>query len=105
MAPSVERSFGFGYWSRRVDWPLLVAVGVLLSLGLLAVFSAVSTMGNPTRFIVKQMIAVAIGGSLLFLLSSINYQLFRNHPWVLYAATVFILALVLVIGRRINGAK
>ena len=60
---------------------------------------------GATRYIVKQMIAVGVGLLGFFILSSLNYQLFRNYPSVLYILTTLALALVLIIGKRINGAK
>jgi rod shape determining protein RodA len=98
-------STGLSYWSRRIDWPLMAAVLVLLAIGVITVTSAVSPMGNPTRFIVKQIIAIGIGSIFLFLASSINYQLFRSHPGIVYGVTVFLLTIVLIVGKRINGAK
>jgi len=93
------------YWSRRIDWPLMAAVGVLICIGMIAVISAVSPMGQPTRYIIKQAAAIGVGLLLFFAMSSVNYQLFRSHPGVLYGMTVALLALVLVIGKRIHGAK
>lgn len=57
------------------------------------------------RFMIRQGIAIGLGLTGLFVLSSLNYQLFRSHPGVIYSITVFLLMLVLVIGRRIHGAK
>jgi rod shape determining protein RodA len=94
-----------GYWSKRIDWPLMGAVGLLLCIGLVAVISAVSPMGQPTRFIVKQVAAMGVGLIVLVAMSGLNYQLFRSHPGILYTGTLMLLALVLVVGRRIHGAK
>ena len=88
-----------------MDWPLMLAVGALLSIGLVAVYSAVSPMGTPMHFMFKQIGAIMIGLLGLFLLSSLNYQLFRGHPGVLYVLSLMLLVLVLVVGRKIHGAK
>jgi rod shape determining protein RodA len=96
---------GLTYWSRRIDWPLMMAVGILVSVGMVAVYSAVTPMGAPMKYVFKQLIAITLGGLVFFILSGLNYQLFRSHPWILYGLTVFILLAVLVIGRRIHGAK
>ncbi len=94
-----------GYWSRRIDWPLMLAVGALLTIGLVSVFSAVSPMGTPGRYMIKQIVAITIGLVGLVALSGLNYQLFRSHPGVLYATTLVGLIAVLIIGKRIHGAK
>src|SRR5438132_1678537 len=96
---------GLAYWSRRMDWPLMMAVGTLVVIGLVAVFSAVSPSGSPMRYMIKQLSAVGIGVAALFLLSSLNYQLFRSHPGVVYGITVILLLAVLVLGRKIHGAR
>jgi rod shape determining protein RodA len=96
---------GLNYWSRRMDWPLMMGVAALITLGMIAVFSAVSPMGNPMKYIIKQTVAIGLGTMIVFVLSSLNYQLFRSHPGVLYGATLFMLILVLIIGTRIYGAK
>src|SRR5690349_17799610 len=83
----------------------MMAVGVLLGIGLVAVLSATSPMGNPTRYMIKQLSAVGVGLIGLVLVTSLNYQIFRSHPGVLYTLTVGLLGIVLVIGRRIHGAK
>ena len=84
----IKHETAFGYWSRRIDWPLMLAVIGLLTIGLVAVLSAVSPMGAPTRYIIKQVSAITIGLVGLFLLSGLNYQLFRSHPGVLYVLTL-----------------
>jgi rod shape determining protein RodA len=88
-----------------VDWPALAAVGVLLSVGLIAVFSAVNPSGASMRFMLKQILAIALGGLGLFLLSTLNYQIFRAYPKTLYGLTILLLMAVLVVGTRIHGAK
>src|SRR5881397_2225445 len=83
----------------------MMAVGVLVSVGLIAVFSAVTPMGSPLRFVLKQTTAIALGTLVFFVLSSLNYQLFRSHPGIIYALTILALLAVLIVGRRIHGAK
>src|SRR5579872_3773908 len=83
----------------------MAAVAVLLILGLVAVFSATSPMGAPMRYMTKQLAAVSVGLVGLFLLSSLNYQLFRSHPGIVYVMTVLILIAVLLMGRKIHGAR
>lgn len=93
------------YWSRRIDWPLMMAVATLLTLGVIAVCSAVSPMGVPARFIVKQLTAIGLGCAGLFIVTGLNYQLYRSHPAFLYGATVILLVAVLLFGKEIHGSK
>jgi rod shape determining protein RodA len=100
-----SQTSAFNYWARRMDWPLMCAALALVTVGVVAVFSAVSPMGFSFRLVVKQLSGIGIGLILVFLLSSLNYQLFRSHPGVLYAVTLALLIAVLLIGRRVHGAK
>ncbi|MFA5974988.1 MAG: FtsW/RodA/SpoVE family cell cycle protein [Elusimicrobiota bacterium] len=101
----IKRTEALDHWRRRVDWPLMAAVGALLAIGLVVVLSATSPMGNPARYMIKQLTAVSVGMIGLVLLTSLNYQIFRSHPWILYALTLVALLSVLLVGRRIHGAK
>ncbi len=73
-----------------MDWPTMAAVGVLLVMGLIAVFSAVSPSGASTRFMFKQLLAIGLGVIAIFILSSLNYQIFRAYPWILYGLTLLV---------------
>jgi rod shape determining protein RodA len=88
-----------------MDWPTMAAIGVLVAIGLVAVFSAVNPSGASLRFIMKQLVSIGIGVFFIFLLSSLNYQIFRAYPWVIYGLTILALLSVLLIGHRIHGAK
>jgi rod shape determining protein RodA len=101
----INRDSFYGAWSRRIDWPTMGAMGILLAIGLVAVFSAVNPSGASLRFMLKQLGAISLGVFLIFVFSTLNYQIFRAYPWVIYGMTVFALAAVLIIGRKIHGAK
>src|ERR1019366_4533862 len=88
-----------------MDWPTMAAIGTLLVIGLVAVFLAVNPSGASLRFILKQLTAISLGVVAVFVLSSLNYQIFRAYPWVIYGLTLLALVGVLVIGSRIHGAK
>jgi len=88
-----------------MDWATMAAIGILVAIGLVAVFSAVNPSGASVRFMMKQLMAIGIGVFFIFILSSLNYQIFRAYPWVIYAFTVLALVAVLVVGHRIHGAK
>ena len=58
-----------GTWSRRMDWPTMAAMGVLVAIGLVAVFSAVNPSGASVRYVMKQLVAIGLGTFFIFLLS------------------------------------
>ena len=88
-----------------MDWPTMAAMATLLLMGMVAVYSAVNPSGASLRFMLKQLVAIGIGAIAIFVLSSLNYQIFRAYPWIIYALTLLLLAAVLIIGKRIHGAK
>ena len=101
----IKRDSVLSNWTRRIDWPLMLAITVLIVIGLVAVYSAVSPSGNPARFMIKQLSALGLGLLLMTLMTTINYQIFRAYPWAIYGLGVASLLTVLAIGKRIHGAK
>ena len=94
----------------RVDWVLMAAVAGLLVLGTLLVWSAteprdVLTGGDPTAYLKKQLVNVAIGVVLMLAV------LFTDHRWVrivaplVYLGSILGLVLVLTMGSTINGSR
>jgi len=92
-------------WRHRIDWPLMMAVAALLVIGYVSVFSAVSPTGAPSKFLARQTLATVIGLGAVFVLTGLNYQLFRAHPGVLYVLSSLLLAGLLVFGKVVNGAR
>jgi len=93
-----------GGWIRRMDWILMGAVLSLIFMGFVSIASAVTPMLNGSRFLIKQGVAVVVGLGLFFVVSSLNYQIFRNYSSYLYTLITFLLILVLLIGKKIKGA-
>ena len=89
-----------------MDWPTMAAIGVLVGRWLGGGFSAVNPSGSLRAFHDKAVeVAIGLGTFFIFLLSSVNYQIFRAYPWVIYGFTLIALLSVFVIGHRIHGAK
>ena len=101
----IKRDSVLSNWTRRIDWPLMGAVAVLLVVGLIAVYSAVSPSGNASRFMLKQLSALGLRLLLIILLTTEKDPLFRAYPWGVDGLGVLSLVTVLAIGRRIHGAK
>ena len=94
----------------RVDWLLMGGVAGLLVLGTLLVWSATAprdllTGGDPSAYLEKQVVNVAIG---VVLMSAV---LVTDHRWVrilapaVYLASILGLVLVLTMGTTINGSR
>lgn len=95
---------------KNIDYALLTAVGLLVAVGLLMVYSAtfdrVSMTGSdPFFFVKKQLIAVAIGTVGLVLMLFFDYRLPDGVGKILYVINIVLLILVLLVGSERNGSK
>lgn len=95
---------------RALDWPLLLAVVGLVVLGTLLVWSATShrtdlTGGDPTAYLRKQLVNVAIGAVLLGVVLVADHRWVRVAAPLVYLASIIGLVLVLVAGATINGSR
>ncbi len=98
---------------RRVpglDWLLMAAVLGLLVLGTLLVWSATSARdglspGDPSAYLRKHLVNVAIGLVLLVLVAATDHRWVRILAPLAYLASVAGLVLVLTNGVTINGSR
>ena len=113
-APSRSRSARFDMPSRakapRVDWLLMLAVGGLLALGTVLVWSATIaredlTGGDPNSYLKRQLVNIAIGVVLAVMITATDHRWVRMLAPLVYVASVVGLALVLVMGTTINGSR
>lgn len=96
----------------RPDYWLLSLTLALVAIGLLAVYSASFAIGmndysNPNYFIVKQLIAAAIGLVLLLAALCIDYRWLRRYSPLIMLLSLLSLLAVLVphVGVDSNGAR
>ena len=88
-----------------LDLPFLVLVVLLVTIGVIMVFSssyarASFKEGNSTDYFARQAIFAVLGiGGMLFV-SRINYQLWRSVSFIVLAVTVFFLLLVPMFGTE-----
>lgn len=104
-----EKNFS-SFLNNPIDFTLLITILLLLSLGLIMVLSASSPSalaesGDSYSFFSKQLIFAILGIIAMLFISKIDYrfyQKFYKHAWWI---ALILLALVLVIGKEVNGAK
>ena len=104
-----EKSFS-SFVNNPIDFTLLITILLLLSMGLVMVLSAsspsaLSESGNSYAFFSKQLIFAILGIIAMLFISKIDYrfyQKFYKHAWWI---ALILLALVLIAGRTVNGAK
>jgi rod shape determining protein RodA len=93
-----------------LDWVLMLAVLLLDTLGSLLVWSATSsredlTGGDPTAYLKKQLVNVAIGVVLMVVVLATDHRWVRIIAPLVYLAAIAGLVLVLVMGSTINGSR
>ena len=93
-----------------LDWLLLAAVAALLVLGSLLVWSATSTRddltgGDPSAYLQKQLVNVAIGVVLMVMVLATDHRWVRILAPLVYLASIGGLVLVLTSGSTINGSR
>lgn len=93
-----------------LDWVLTAAVAALLVIGALLVWSATSaridlTGGDPTAYLRKQLVNIAVGLVLMVLVLATDHRWVRILAPLVYLASVGGLVLVLTNGVTINGSR
>ena len=100
---------GTGRASLHIDLPLLVALLVLLSIGLVMAGSASldiseSLFANPLRIFLKQAAFVIMGVGVLLIMLMVPISIIESYSWLFLFIAIILLVLVLAIGREINGS-
>lgn len=104
-----EKSFS-SFLNNPIDFTLLITILLLLSIGLIMVLSASSPSalaesGDSYSYFSKQLLFAILGIIAMLFISKIDYrfyQKFYKHAWWL---ALVLLAIVLIAGREVNGAK
>lgn len=98
---SVEKTKGPNF-ARQFDYPLFLAVLLLSVIGIAVLHSATRVMPsgvNGDRIMLMQIIGMLIGVVLSVILSTIDYKDFKTLGVILYIVSIFLLILVLFIGK------
>lgn len=93
-------------WLRRLDWPTVVTVALLVLFGIATIYS-IGVNKNPPdldRFW-RQVIALGIGLVLFLVLIAVDFRIWHSLAWVLYGGAVFLLGSVLLFGAEIRGTR
>ncbi|MBS1514401.1 MAG: rod shape-determining protein RodA [Bacteroidetes bacterium] len=90
---------------KRFDIVLALATAVLITIGVLAIYSA--TFGNASShdYYMKQLYFALFGYSLMIGLSFIPAEYLSKVSYLLYLITILLLVAVLIFGRTIKGNK
>ncbi len=91
---------------RSLDWIVLSLVGLLITFGLIILYSLTLNVEYPDIATFHQQALFAVLGLILLLvLSIVDYRYLRNFGWILYGIGVVFLLVVLAFGTEIRGAK
>ena len=94
----------------RLDWVLVGAAAAIVVVGSLLVWSATAsndllTHNQPTAYLHKHLVNVAIGLVLAVAVTATDHRWVRIVTPVVYAGSIVGLLLVLVMGSTINGSR
>jgi rod shape determining protein RodA len=85
----------------KIDYALLISFLILIVVGILTIYSAAGDSNQHIR-----QIYWAITGIVIFILMLlVNYHRMGEYAFFIYLAGLLILILVLLIGKRVRGAK
>ncbi|MFZ0593727.1 MAG: rod shape-determining protein RodA [Bryobacteraceae bacterium] len=88
---------------RGIDWYLLVLTLLLCALGVLQIYSAThGTKWQDAWW--KQLIFVAFGLGLMWIMSQLDYHSLVSRVYPLYGATIGLLIVTMLVGSRVFGS-
>ena len=107
MARKLKKSTAYNK-KGKIDITFLTIVLVLLTVGLVMLFSAsyaysLEYYNNSYKFIVRQSIFAAVGIAAMVFLANMDYHIWRKWAWVIFVATIGILVLLLILPPMISG--
>ena len=105
---TVRREKGGITQSGKLDITFLSLVLILLTIGLVMLFSAsyaysLEYYHNSYKFIVRQTLFGAAGVAVMFIMSKIDYHIWRKFSWVIYAVTLLMLVALLIMPPMVSG--
>jgi len=92
---------------RRSNWLLTGAVCLLITLGVLFVYSAcyVSDEAEVNPLYLRQLLWIAVGAVCFVAFSLLDFRRLRRFEWGIYGGSIGLLVAVLVVGRTMYGAR
>lgn len=96
------------YVSGKLDITFLSFVLILLTIGLVMLFSAsyaysYEYYGNSYKFITRQALFAVMGIAVMLVISKIDYHFWREFAWIAYAAAIIMLTVLLIMPPMVEG--
>lgn len=94
----------------RLDMPFLVLTLIMLTIGVVMILSAsfaraYYTQGDPMRYFMRQTGFAGLGVALMLMTSRVRVSMFRRAAVPVMLLSIALLAIVPVVGAKINGAR
>ena len=88
-----------------MNWSLMWVTALLIIIGLVNLYSAVSFWGaeRTSTFFWSQLVWTLIGTGIMIVLSATDYRLWQSLAWPVYVLSIIFLGLVFVFGRSVHG--
>ena len=105
----IERKKRNGFFHEgRIDIAFLSLVLILLTIGLVMLFSAsyafsYENYGNSYRFIVRQAAFAVFGVALMLFVSKIDYHVWRKFAWIIFGVAALLLVILLILPPMVGG--
>jgi len=95
---------------KKLDFSMLVTILILLSMGLVMVASAssyyaLSTSGNSTALLQRQLMLAIVGVIAMLFISKIDYTKYKKASYIFYIISLLLIAVLTPLGVSRNGAK
>ncbi|MBQ7725519.1 MAG: putative lipid II flippase FtsW [Clostridia bacterium] len=92
----------------KLDITFLSFVLILLTVGLVMLFSAsyaysYEHYGNSYKFISRQAAFAVVGVAAMLIVSRIDYHFWRKFCWILYALSIVLLGILLIVPPMVKG--
>lgn len=91
--------------SRPIDWGFMIIMLVMMTIGMLSLYSASNSAGANQPHHLDQAIWMLIGGTIAFALAAVDYRITARLAYPSVLVVVALLLLVAVIGTTINGSR
>lgn len=90
----------------RLDWTMVLAVGVLLAIGVLFIYSAGFQREDLpiNSFHKKQLVWVVVGVIMFLSTALIDYRNYISSAVWIYAISIVLLVAVFIVGTKVNGS-
>jgi len=89
----------------NLPWSTVALVFAIALIGLAAVYSATYTSRGPSPLFTRQLVWISAGAIVMFLALILDYHTVGRYAYILYALSLVLLLLVMVMGKTGMGAQ